>query len=348
VITYTEADVEQLAEVLNAARDAGVHHGNYTLARWVLDRWPVEGSTPIASPARGFVDRYAQRLAEEQAAAPAGEVVSVPPPGEADVYLCPTCEAVITFTTGEAPRCPNCPPSVDEPAPVPPPVDALLKLVDEFGEDMADSGMADGTGARETGTQCMLDAQQARDKIVTALSGLWTAGVEEGRRQQDGGGTDREACEDHDRLQADLAALGEHVMPLKPRTHHALATLIAQVRAWQSADQKGYEPGDLAEAAEVLLGTLLLDGGAAERLSAANVWERGVAEGRRAAEAEFDNRDTYELASLVHRYLHVEAPDNSDPVQVAIEVLEEAIQDHGTVVTLETRGVAEGRRQATE
>lgn len=39
---YTEADVESLAAVLHDARDKGIQYGNYTLARWVLDRWAVD------------------------------------------------------------------------------------------------------------------------------------------------------------------------------------------------------------------------------------------------------------------------------------------------------------------
>lgn len=36
---YTEADVEAFAALLHDARDRGIWHGNYTLARWVLDHW---------------------------------------------------------------------------------------------------------------------------------------------------------------------------------------------------------------------------------------------------------------------------------------------------------------------
>lgn len=39
---YTEADVERLATVIHDARVGGISYGNYTLARWILDRWPVE------------------------------------------------------------------------------------------------------------------------------------------------------------------------------------------------------------------------------------------------------------------------------------------------------------------
>jgi hypothetical protein len=42
---YTEADVEHLAEVIHDARDKGIWHGNYTLARWILDHWKPGGTT---------------------------------------------------------------------------------------------------------------------------------------------------------------------------------------------------------------------------------------------------------------------------------------------------------------
>jgi len=169
----------------------------------------------------------------------------------------------------------------------------------------------------------------------------------------------------------------------------ALETLRYQLAAWRSAGQEGYDPGDLAEAAEALLAApptpqladepvpvpppvdafldLALkryrdicerrgDGGRVVVAEEALIdmrdkvlsevarlhgeaWAAGVEEGRRRAEDEFDNWRTYQLAKLVYQYFHVDAGDNSDPVDVAISVLEEAIRDHGT---------EGGRRQETE
>lgn len=42
---YTEADVDKLAEVIFNARKRGIEHGNYTLARWILDHWKPGGTT---------------------------------------------------------------------------------------------------------------------------------------------------------------------------------------------------------------------------------------------------------------------------------------------------------------
>ena len=36
-----EADVERLAKIIHDAGKLGIRHGDYTLARWILDRWPT-------------------------------------------------------------------------------------------------------------------------------------------------------------------------------------------------------------------------------------------------------------------------------------------------------------------
>ena len=42
---YAEADVDSLAEVIHDARNRGIQHGDYTLARWILDHWKPGGTT---------------------------------------------------------------------------------------------------------------------------------------------------------------------------------------------------------------------------------------------------------------------------------------------------------------
>lgn len=140
--------------------------------------------------------------------APAVEPVSVPPPAEraccVDAEQGPDAYGTLLHTLGCANRCgvettwypPSAPlhgstypcgataghegdhwappplrtPLVaDEPAPVPPPVDALLNLVDELYQ-------ADEAAAIDV----------ARGNIVMAARDLWRAGVAEGRRQAAG------------------------------------------------------------------------------------------------------------------------------------------------------------------
>jgi hypothetical protein len=100
---YTEDEVTLLAGMIYDARRAGIHHGNYSLARWILDRWPVEESIPLDSPAQcghgiavagawlecqntpdhaglHISGRSRWRTGGGLEPAAAGEVVSVPPP----------------------------------------------------------------------------------------------------------------------------------------------------------------------------------------------------------------------------------------------------------------------------
>ena len=132
---------------------------------------PVEGSTSVASPARAVLreqlaawrsadqdgydpgdlaeaaetlldaapDMRSRRQGGRGAVAAAGEVVSVPPPDS--VILAPSSTERVVMVDGEVRRIPPSETptvvyrhSADEPAPVPPPVDALLKAVRHIAE----------------------------------------------------------------------------------------------------------------------------------------------------------------------------------------------------------------------
>lgn len=74
-----------------------------------------------------------------------------------------------------------------EPVPVPPPVDALLNLVERFGDNRFDIGRSSAT--RDDDEPPTIAEQRAEDEALmavnAALTRLWAAGVEEGRRQRD-------------------------------------------------------------------------------------------------------------------------------------------------------------------
>lgn len=75
------------------------------------------------------------------------------------------------------------PPVADEPAPVPPPVDALLKFIGEYAEWRYMQGSCDGE-LKTVAADKMLAAANTTLKLVTlAVTRLWAAGVAEGRRQ---------------------------------------------------------------------------------------------------------------------------------------------------------------------
>jgi hypothetical protein len=148
----------------------------------------------------------------------AGEVVSVPPPdgpsaiplSQAIAKACADSpEFAAAYAKANAPavncvydvwgadfgvqagaRCVNADPvhqgvhHSDPPAPVPPPVDALLKLIDEFGDARHDVGLLVG-GPSETSDETEEVAVRLAAAINAAVNGLWAAGVEEGRRQRD-------------------------------------------------------------------------------------------------------------------------------------------------------------------
>lgn len=190
VSVFTDADATRLAGIIDDARRAGIHHGNYTLARWILDRWPVEVSTPIASPAPhddgcgcNIVPQPAacSRVTPHQrhewwpnsfrqecpgVTAPAGEVVSVPPPAHVCDYVEPDGA---THGVCHLPGVHGGRERAAEPAPVPPPVDALLNLVDELHSAVRD----DDSNAID----------RARGNIVMAVRDMYAAGVADGRRQ---------------------------------------------------------------------------------------------------------------------------------------------------------------------
>jgi len=62
-----------------------------------------------------------------------------------------------------------------EPAPVPPPVDALLKLINSYGRHALETG----EGIDDAGASAGITWRQ----IKTAVPALYAAGVAEGRRQ---------------------------------------------------------------------------------------------------------------------------------------------------------------------
>jgi hypothetical protein len=172
---------------------------------------PVEGSTPVASPAREVLREQlaAWRSADQDGydpgdlaeaaetlldAAPdmrsrrqggrgaiaAGEVVSVPPADS--VILAPSPTERVVMVDGEVRRIPPSETptvvyrhSADDPSPVPPPVDALLKLIAEYGQHTNDEAHAvDDAGYFASGTFRQIEIR---------IEALWAAGVEEGRRE---------------------------------------------------------------------------------------------------------------------------------------------------------------------
>ena len=156
---------------------------------------PVEGSTPVASPARARprgLDALLGYVADHLNTAPAGEVVSVPPPVTEErlrAALAHDYERIdpIQFrreVLGEFP--PDVEPRVaDEPAPVPPPVDALeeiLKLAERLAVHRSDAAR-DADRGRASARQHHERADAVRLLIAIKVEEVRAAGVEEGRRR---------------------------------------------------------------------------------------------------------------------------------------------------------------------
>lgn len=205
---------------------------------------PVEGSTPIASPAQcghgiAVADAWLQcqntpdhdglhisgrrRWRTGGTLESAGEVVSVPPPAEAvccvDAEPGPDAHGTLLHTLGCRNRCGvdttwypptsplqgspyacgttvghegdhwappalRTPQAAVEPVSVAPPVDALLKLVAQYGQHTYD----EADGVEDAG----FFASGTYRRVEIGIEGLWAAGVGEGRRQH---------AEDVERLQ---------------------------------------------------------------------------------------------------------------------------------------------------
>jgi hypothetical protein len=305
---YTEDDVQRLAGVLDAARQTGIFHGSYTLARWVLDRWPVEGSTPLDSPLPPMPEEYYAPDATPLDSPPAGEVVSVQPPADeilervearlrrhfhgADGYAakghaasaedCTPCYEAAEVVSGMVDEAR----AADEPAPVPPPVDALRCFEHDFSV-VAEHTEGDVTvclGCGERGDEQTADRlsevlealatirdsyaygadnfdPEHWDETVDKLRALWAAGVEEGRRES--------------RAQTD--SILENVIVDQTRAAELL-------REYFHPDDGDALDGHVRSAdGECSVCTDML---AAARRAHAEAYELGVAEGRRQATEE--------------------------------------------------------------
>lgn len=194
-------------------------------------------------------------------AAPAGEVVSVPEGwtrglGESQDWE--NGDVVVSVP-------PPAPARADDPAPVPPPVDALLNLVDELGQASHALGVAAERWSEVDMAAATAERDVARGNIVMAVRDLWAAGVEEGRRQRD--------AEIHANVftSARLAAAEAGFGPAPESV-----TVSYERRA--SAYEEGIYDAGITE------GRRLLDETAAT--AAAHAYELGIAEGRRQATEE--------------------------------------------------------------
>lgn len=147
-----------------------------------------------SNPEPHVVDDHCRDIYEAPAVAPADEPVSVPPPGRqlatGGIVANPPVLLVnegagctLTVPPPAADRSPSLLASAagaygapaDEPASVPPPVDALLKLIAQYGQHTNEEAHGgENAGFFASGTY---------RRIEIALDALWASGVAEGRRQ---------------------------------------------------------------------------------------------------------------------------------------------------------------------